>query len=394
LVPPELDAQIVACDEAARKKPPKGVFDVVGISAMTSQATRAYELADHYRALGMFVVLGGYHVTLMPDEALTHADAIVTGEGIKAWPQLLRDFASGEVGRRVYADDRVYAAGRPTPLRRITKTRAYAPLTSFLASNGCTNNCAFCSSRALTPHYTRPVADIIEELRGLKGRLVAFFDPNFFADREHSLELLKAMEPLKLRWGTCATVEFAFDDELMDAAVRAGCLNVLIGFETLKQQSIDAVGKKTNNVEFYKQAIDNIHSRNMNVIGTFVLGFDTDTVEDLESLPDRIEDLGIDILTYYILAPAPGTSMFEEFQSQGRILTTDWGRYTQAEVVFQPKNMTSETLFDLYKRAWKKTYSLKSIVHRIGKAKSSSVFHKILGIVVNIGFKFVGRDRS
>ena len=395
LVPAELNAEITVYDEISDKKPPAGPFDVVGITVIACESVRAYELAGCYRGLGAFVVLGGYHVTFMPDDALQHADAIVTGEGITAWPKLLCDFAAGAVTGRVYSDGGASpACGRPNPKREIMKSRAYAPIDTVVASSGCPNNCAFCSIKELAPYSRRPVEEVIADLRSLKRRSAIFYDPNFFANRPYALELMKAMEPLGLHWGATATVDFGFDDELMKAARKSGCNGVLIGFESLNAAALNGANKSFGRPELYSQAIENIHRRRMTINGTFVIGLDEDTVEDLTALPDDVRKLGIDLPIYFILTPTPGNTFYHEMKAQGRILTDDWSRYSQADVVFQPKNMTPKQLLLLYRRAWRKTYTLWDVLRRVFRAPGASFFHKFGVLSMNIGFKFIGRDRG
>ena len=393
LVPLELNAEIVVFDEISDKVLPDGAFDIVGITVISSESTRAYEIADHYRESGAFVVLGGYHVSFLPDEALEHADAIVTGEGLAAWPKLLRDFAAGVPGR-VYDDGDATISDRPFPMREILKSRAYAPIDTIIASNGCPNNCAFCSIKKLANYSNRPVDEVIKELRSLRRRNVVFFDPNFFVNRPYVLELMKAMQPLRLRWGATATIDFGFDSELMEAARKAGCNGVLIGFESLNMAALRGANKKFCNPESYRQAIENIHRHRITINGTFVLGLDEDTEEDLLALPDRIRELGIDLPIYFILTPTPGNSLYYEMKAQGRILTDDWSRYTQADVVFQPQKMTPEQLQTLYYRAWRKTYSIWNVLRRVFRAPGASFIHKIIVLSMNVGFKFMGKDRG
>ncbi|MCL1896005.1 MAG: B12-binding domain-containing radical SAM protein [Clostridiales bacterium] len=394
LVPEELGAEIVVYDEISDKKLPTGPFDIVGVTVIAPESARAYELADYYRGLGSFTVLGGYHATFMQEEALTHADAIVTGEGLAAWPALLRDFASGAPVRRVYSDEGKAPAKRPVPRRGILTSRAYAPVDTMLVSNWCPNECSFCSISKMGRRSLRPVDDVIAELRGLKRRSVIFYDPNFFSDRPYALGLMKAMEPLHLRWGATATIGFGFDEELLEAARKAGCNGVLIGFESLDASAIKNANKEFCDPASYRRAVENIHRHHMTVNGTFVLGLDGETEESLAALPDRIRDIGIDLPIYFTLTPTPGNALYHEMKAQGRILTDDWSRYTQADVVFQPQNITPERLLVLYRRAWSRTYSFRSILQRVFHSPGASLYHKVFVLCMNIGFKFIGRDRE
>jgi radical SAM superfamily enzyme YgiQ (UPF0313 family) len=394
LVPSELNAEIIVHDEISDKKTPLGTFDVVGITVIASESTRAYELADYYRGQGAFVVLGGYHVTFLPDEALEHADAIVSGEGLAAWPKLLRDFAANKLSGNVYFDGDMPVTNKPIPKRDILKSRAYAPVDTILASNGCPNKCAFCSIKKMAQFSCRPVDEVITELHSLKHRLIIFYDPNFFANRSYALELMKAMEPLRLRWGATATVDFGFDDELMKAARKSGCYGVLIGFESLNAAALSGANKSFSNPDRYREAIENIHRHRMTINGTFVIGLDEDTEEGLAALPDGVRKLGIDLPIYFILTPTPGNTLYHEMKAQDRLLTDDWSRYTQAEVVFKPQNMTPEQLLILYRHAWRRTYTLWSILRRVLRAPGASLHHKLVVLCLNVGFKFMGRDRE
>ena len=394
LVPEELCAEITVYDEISDRKLPKGPFDIVGITVIAPESARAYELADYYRGLGSFIVLGGYHATFMQEEALMHADAVVAGEGLAAWPALLRDFASGGPVRQVYSDEGMAPARRPVPRRGILTSRAYAPVDTMLVSNWCPNGCSFCSISKMGRRSNRSVDDVIAELRGLRRRHVIFYDPNFFSDRPYVLELMKAMEPLRLRWGATATIGFGFDEELLEAARKAGCHGVLIGFESLDPSAVKSANKGFCDPASYRQAVENIHRHRMTINGTFVLGLDGETEEGLAALPDRVRDIGIDLPIYFILTPTPGNALYHEMKAQGRILTDDWSRYTQADVVFQPQNMAPERLLALYRHAWGRTYSFRNILYRVFHAPGASFYHKAFVLCMNIGFKFIGRDKG
>ncbi|MDR2156872.1 MAG: radical SAM protein, partial [Clostridiales Family XIII bacterium] len=242
LVPSGLDAEITVFDEMSAGKPPSGCFDLVGITVITSESKRAYALADHYRERGSFVVLGGYHVTFMPEEALLHADSIVTREADEAWPALLRDFSAGRIMKRIYEGGHV-PVKVVRPKRDVLNAKNYCFAASIIASRGCGNRCAFCSVSRMSTYMHRDAKEVIEELKTLRRRVVIFFDPNFFADKNYALALMKQMEPLKLHWGATATVDFGFDETLLSAARKSGCSGVLIGFESMNQSALLGVNK-------------------------------------------------------------------------------------------------------------------------------------------------------
>jgi len=344
-----------------------------------------------YRSRGSFVVLGGHFPTLLPDEALEHADAVVQGTATECWPRLLRDFAAGHT-------DRIYRDAPDTPYpdvypdRSITRTPPYAPVCAMVASEGCPNHCSFCLISSLAPFRHRPVESVVAELRHVKRRNIIFHDPNFFADRRYTLELLEAMRPLRLRWGCTATVAFGFDDELMAAAKRAGCYGVLIGFESLNRETLLGVNKKFAEPREYRQAIENIHRHGMTINGTFILGLDTDTETDLQLLPSRVRSLGIDLPIFFVLTPAPGSQLFRDLEAEGRIIDDDLAHYTHAAVVYRPTNVTPERLAYHYRNAWDGTYTFAGIVRRVFGTKATSPLQKLVVLAMNLGFKFLGRD--
>ncbi|MCL1803177.1 MAG: B12-binding domain-containing radical SAM protein [Eubacteriaceae bacterium] len=390
-VPKELKATISVFDEFTDKKPPQGHFDIVGITVIASESVRAYELANMYRNAGSFIVLGGYHATFMQSEALLHADAIVTGSGNTAWPELLRDIEAGNPLRQVYEDAFDLSAGFAAD-RSVTDSKHYCPIGTIIASNGCPNRCKFCAISRMSAYIKREPSEVVNELKSMKHKSVVFFDPNFFADRKYAIDLMKAIKPLGIKWGATATVDIGNDDELLRLAHEAGCIGLLIGFESLSQDSLKGVGKATNIPGKYKEAIDNIHKHKITINGTFVLGFDSDTEQSIADLPLIVRDLGIDLPLYYLLTPTPGSPLYHEMQSQDRLLTSDWSQYNHARVVFQPKNMHPQRLQELHDIAWKKSYSIGSVLRRAFNAKGLSVLQKLVVACMNIGFKYLGSD--
>ncbi|MDR1564884.1 MAG: B12-binding domain-containing radical SAM protein [Oscillospiraceae bacterium] len=393
LVPEELNAEISILDEISDKKLPKGHFDLVGITVIAAEAMRAYELADYYRSKGSFVVLGGYHTSFMQEEALSHADSIVVKDADLAWPELLNDFAAGRECKRIYSGEGAVPRHTAVPIRSVLKSASYAPVSTVMASRGCNNRCSFCSISRMAAYSSRDIDDVIAELKGLKHRTVIFYDPNFFSNREYAIALMEKMKPLKLHWGATATVDFGFDIPLLKASQQSGCTGVLIGFESLNSKALQGANKRFCQPERYKEAINNIHSHGMSINGTFVLGLESDDEESLLALPEGIRSLGIDLPIFFVMTPSPGTELYEQMQAEGRILTKDWSRYTQAEVVFMPKAMSPERLLELYRRAWRETYTIKNILKRVMNAPGKALWDKLIVVCMNVGFKFMGKDK-
>ncbi len=385
LVPSELNAEIDLMDEGVQKPRYEGVlYDVVGISCLASSSGRAYALAEYWRKRGAFVVLGGPHVTLMPEEAVQHADAVVVGPGEESWPQLLHDWHNG-TPQKVYR--REYPAQISTPpARRNSQARFAYHLSSpaISANRGCRHHCSFCSIGPLYGHksVTRPVAEVIDEIKRLKTRKILLLDPSLSADKEYARQLFEALIPLNIMWAGADTIDTVHDHEFFELMVRSGCEGLLIGFESFCQNSLKKVGKVFNRVEQYREAIHRLHVNGIGVLGCFVLGFDNDTPEDLRHTAALVDELGIDIPRYAVLTPFPGTPVFARLKGEGRLLTEDWSLYDTEHVVFRPKQMSPWELQQIHYDIWKKTCTLPRIMKRVRAAKH----HRAMILLASLGF--------
>lgn len=368
-------------------------YDVVMISFETSSSFSAYKHCDEFRKRGTYVVCGGYHASAMYDEVKEHCDTVIQGPAEISIPMFVNDFLNNEPKER-YANYDVCPTDFKIPARdKITKRRKLK-IPAMIANPGCNNACKYCSMRTMWKSIARPIDSIIDEMKSLKSKMVIFYDPNFFADREHAIELMKAMTPLKMLWASNATADFGYDHELMDIAYKSGCRGVLLGLESINSQSLTNAAKRFHDADKYKEIIDNIHSHNMAVNGCFVLGFDNDTEEELLSLPERIDNLGLDLCRFAILTPYPGTRQFVEFERAGRILTREWGRYNQHLTVFQPKTMSEDRLNEIYRIVWKEAYSWKRVFKRVIHSPWSRHWYGPILLGANIGFKFLGIDEG
>src|SRR5919109_4972015 len=234
LVPDDVDAGVTLVDEGIHDIDPEIEADLVGISAITGTAPRAYEMAAQFRARGVPVVLGGVHPTLVPDEAARHADAVVVGYAEETWPELLRDFAAGRLRARYTQRPGLELANLPFPRRDLLPSSQYTTLHTIEATRGCIHACDFCVVPAAWGRpLQKPVADVIADIRQLRARRLIFLDLNLIADVAYAKELFTALIPLKLKWGGLATTMFAWDDDLLDLAARSGCRGILIGLESL-----------------------------------------------------------------------------------------------------------------------------------------------------------------
>lgn len=366
LVPPELGAEVRVIDEMVEPVDLSAEADLVGLTAISSAATRAYELARHFKSRGATVVLGGVHATLMPDEALEHVDCVVRGYADETWPVLLRDFAAGRL-RRVYeAPTKTDANLIGTPARQHVKRRGYIACNTVEMSRGCNKRCDYCVTHRLNPTYvTKRIDRVIGEIRSLPGKLVTFLDPNVIGNVPYARRFFTELRKLRKYWAGCISLDILHHPELLDLLVKSGAKGFLIGFESLSQAALDGANKSFNRVDEYAEAIKLFHRKGIMVQGSFVFGFDEDDPSVFERTVDFIVKAKIDLPQFTAYTPFPGTPTFERMEREGRLLTRDWSYYNGHNVVFQPKQMSPEQLRDGLRYAWDRTYSIKSIIKRL-----------------------------
>ncbi len=390
LVPKQLNPEITLIDEMTeRVNYDRDNFDVVGLSFDTASAPQAYKHAAEFKARGVFVVFGGYHVTSMPQEGLQHADSVIVGAGEVSLPQFFNDFAIGET-KKLYENPTYEASAIEIPKRELQNRSKSLNIPTIIADRGCDNRCEFCAISHMWRSNPRPIGKVVDEIRSLKTDKLIFFDPNFFKPRGYALELMAELEKLKIRWACNSTADTAFDDELLTAAQKSRCTGVLIGFESLSEDSLKDVKKRYHNTEQFKEIVDRMHNYNLSVNGCFVLGFDHDTEEQLLQMPEKVDYLGLDMVRYAILTPLPGSKLFNDLDSQGRIITRDWSKYNQKCAVFQPIHMSPERLEEISEIVWEQSYSWKRVFRRTKNSTNKSMIEKGVLLGANIGFKFCG----
>lgn len=395
LVPEELEARVQILDEGVERLPDRLDVDLVGITVITGCAPRAYEVADRYRALGMKVVLGGPHVTLVPDDAASHADAIVTGYAESTWPQLLRDFAGGRMRARYDMEpdfDLSDPARLPIPRRDLLRKRAYRTTATLEATRGCIHQCEFCvvpSAWAAGP-YQKPVQAVIDDIRRVGSKRIIFYDLNLIANRAYAKELFAALEPLKVRWFGLATSLVAHDAELLDLLHRSGCGGLLIGFESLSPEGLDEFNKSFHRPSSYGEVIRRLRERGIAINGTFVFGTDVDDAGSFDRVRDFVLEHHIDLPRFSILTPFPGTPLYHRLASEGRILSRDWSLYDGQHVVHQPARLSVEELIRGHERIWREVYSYGSILRRCRTALRD----KVLLLGANLGYRYYAHKLS
>lgn len=365
LTPEEAKATFTLIDENVQSVPREKRFDLVAISCLTGTALKAYAWARHFRERGATVVLGGYHVTLRPEEAEAHADVVMIGFAEHTWPRMIRDFKSGKLQPR-YDGGQGDVDALPVPRRDLQKRFGYAMPNAVSATRACKCHCAFCSIPAAKYRWQmRPLDQVIDEIRQMPGRRFTFNDVNLLQDRDYGLELLRALTPLGKRWGGLAMVSTANDPEMLEALERSGCQYLLCGFESLSEQSLSAVNKRFNRVPDYGQAVEAFHAHGISVQGCFIFGLDEDTPDIFRQTVEAVNEMKVDIPRFAISTPYPGTALFERLEREGRLLHTHWTHYDTQHVVFKPVHMTPEELDQGFQEAYRLAFSLSAIRTRI-----------------------------
>jgi len=388
LIPEELNPSVEIYDEGVEDVPENLQADLVGITVITGNANRAYSLTDSLRMRGIPVVLGGPHPTLIPEEAMQHADSVCTGYAEDTWPELLRDFANGKM-KPLYTqapDLDLARSSMPYPRRDLMSPRNYLTQAVFEASRSCVHNCDFCVAPTAwgRKQYKKNIDWIVGDIKNVGVKRILFVDLNLISDIDYATELFNALIPLKVEWFGLTTVMIAHKPELMELMARSGCRGLLLGMETLSSESLGDAHKQFNASVDYSKLVRDLHALNISIQGCFVFGLDHDTVDSFDAAADYAIDLGIDLPRFAILTPFPNTPLYKRMASEGRILTRNWELYDGQHVVFQPRNMTPEELLRGHEHAWKKVYGWQNMTKRLYHAGNFS----FLKLSANLGYRF------
>jgi radical SAM superfamily enzyme YgiQ (UPF0313 family) len=363
--------------------------DVVAIQVYITNARRAYAIADKYRAQGAFVILGGLHVTSLPDEAAAHADAIFLGPGEQTFPQFLADFRAGRPQRR-YASTKGRTLERLPPVRRdLIRRLAYLVPNSIVVTRGCPQHCDFCYKDAFfaggRSFYTQRVDDALAEIDRLPGRHLYFLDDHLFGDPRFAAALFDGMRGMGRLFQGAATVDSILRGHLVERAAEAGLRSLFVGFETLTPDNLVRSNKRQNLGRDYADVARRLHALGIMINGSFVFGMDDDDETVFRRTVDWAIAHGVTTATFHIQTPYPGTALFARTEAAGRILTRDWDLYDTRHAVYRPARLTPESLERGYHWAYREFYRWPSIAR--ASLSHDSMKHQAKHFFYAVGWK-------
>ena len=361
--------QVEVHDECVEPLMVKADVDVVGITAMTCQAPRAYEIADAYRRIGVPVILGGIHPSMLPQEALEHADAVAVGEAESTMPQMTADFEAGRMAGIYRASGQWHIAA---PRRDLLRTKDYLVASAVQTSRGCPHRCRFCTTHAMyAGRYSwRPVEEVMEEIDRLGMKRVFFSDDNLFGNQKWAMGLFEALAKRKIRWGGQASIDIARDEKTLRLVKRSGCTGLIYGLESDSADNLEASGKTYCDAGDYLERIRRTQQAELAVWGSFIFGFEADTVESCRKRVEFARSARLEMCNFTIMTPYPGTELYNDFESQGRLTSRDWSRYNGGSVVIKPNHMTADELQNVWSESYRNFFSWGGIYQRLGLRSS------------------------
>jgi radical SAM superfamily enzyme YgiQ (UPF0313 family) len=375
LTPSDTEVQIV--DEHFENVPFDSPADLVGISFMTPQAPRAYQIGDEYRTRGKAVVMGGVHASELPEEALQHSDAVVVGEAEGVWARVLEDFKSGSMKRIYRSPGFPGLSGLPPPrydLLKKDKYRLFRINFPIQAGRGCPFRCEFCSVTRFFGGQIRfrPVKEVVQEIRQGSLKKIFFVDDNIVGNPAYARDLFRALIPLRVRWVGQASLNLAKDEELLGLAKKSGCAVLFIGIESLSSESLREIGKNFFRAEELQESLQKIQSYGITVRTSIVFGFDRDDKDVFKRTVDFLIRNRIVYADFFILTPLPGTPLRARMEKENRIFSNDWSEYDSLRTVFRPKLMSPEQLNKGLWEAYQNFYSVGNILKRVLPARGLS----------------------
>jgi len=367
------DIEVVMYDDRAEVIPYDEETDLVCITVETFTARRSYEISRQFMDRGVKVLMGGMHAMLLPSEVKEHATSIMIGDAEDKWTEMIEDLRNGYIKEEYICSEVAVPQKGIITRRDIFKGKNYLPITLLQFSRGCRNSCSFCASSVYFRHhhYCRDVSEVIEEIKNQERKVLFFVDDNIVGNKEKAKELFRALIPLKIKWVSQASLDMLEDKHLMDLMVKSGCMGLVVGFESIKTESIDVMKKEVNKdfaANQYKEAISILKSYGLQIWAAFTLGHDTDTLDSIMDTYNFALKNKFSFAAYNILMPYPGTPLYSELLCQGNLLYDGkWWlhhdyRFNYAS--FIPKNMSAEELTEISFWCRKNYNSISSIIYR------------------------------
>jgi len=364
LTPPEHEVKVV--EEEAESLNLDEECDLVGISCMTSNAPRSYEIAREFKNRGKTVILGGVHPTILPDEALQHSDSVVIGEAEGVWETVIIDFQLGMLKKKYHNPEPDLQKYVPKNLNRLVQKRLFN-IFPIMTTRGCPYNCEFCCVSDLYGKKIRhiPVKNIVRDIVDSGAKNFMFLDDNIIGQPKYAKELFRAIKPLKIKWVGQASISLVKDTELLQLASESGCKALFIGLESVSEEQLKTMRKSIKEIDHLEVALKKIKKMGILIHASMIFGFDNDTENTFEETLRFLVKNKIGTVSFNILTPYPGTQTFRKLKSEGRILTTDWQYYDHNTVVFKPKKISPVELQVWKTQIRKRFYSISCVFRRL-----------------------------
>jgi radical SAM superfamily enzyme YgiQ (UPF0313 family) len=374
LTPPEHQVKIVI--EEAEVLNLDEECDLVGISCMTANAPRTYDIAREFKKRGKTVILGGVHPTILPDEALQHANSVVIGEAEGVWKTVIQDFELGMLKQKYHQPEPDLKTYIPKNFSNVVQKRLYN-LIPIMTTRGCPYNCEFCCVSDLFGKKVRhiPVENVVRDIIDSKSKGFMFLDDNIIGDPKYAKELFRAIKPLKIGWAGQASISLLKDLELLQLATESGCKALFIGLESVSEEQLKTMHKSIKEIKHLEASLKEIKKMGIHIHASMIFGFDNDTQCTFNETLSFLVKNNIGSVSFNILTPYPGTKTFSKLQKEGRILTTEWQYYDHNTVVYKPKKMSPVELQERKTQTRKKFYSISCIFKRLlGNLKNPYIF--------------------
>ncbi len=370
------DVEIVFYDERVEKFPNNIEADVIAMTVETFSAKRAYKLAEKFKKENKKVIMGGFHPTACPDEAMEYADSVIIGEIETQWQNVIEDIKNNQL-KKIYKTDKLVDLSEIKYDYSVFKGKKYNNIGLVQFSRGCKYACEFCSVHAFFKNSirTKPIDIIVEEIKKTKEKFLFFIDDNLFANEEEAMKLFEAIIPLKKKWACQISIDAAKNVSLLKLMKKAGCTLVLIGFESLNIANLKQMGKGANiKYNDYKEIINNIYSVGIMIYATFVVGYDDDTKDTAKELMDFAIENKFILANFNPLMPMPGTKLYKRLKEENRLVYDKWwldDDYLYGNAMLKPEKMTGNELMQSCKNARYEFNSYYNIFKRLLNFKAN-----------------------